>query len=103
RDGSGAGTRMTNEQARSAGEVTRLLRAARQGDPAALDRVVPLVYDELRRLAQRELRREYGARTLQATALVHEAYAKLVAGQAPAVEGRAHFLAVAARAMRQIL
>jgi len=85
------------------GEVTRLLRAARAGETGALDRVVPLVYDELRRLARRELSREHGARTLQATALVHEAYAKLASGAAPAAEGRAHFLSIAARAMRQVL
>lgn len=85
------------------GEVTRLLAAARQGQEGALERIVPLVYDELRRLARRELSREHGARTLQATALVHEAYAKLASGAPPHAEGRAHFLSIAARAMRQVL
>lgn len=84
-------------------EVTRLLDAAKQGDRDALDRLLPLVYDELRRLADRELRREHGARTLQATALVHEAYIKLAGGGAIHASDRAHFLAIAARAMRQVL
>jgi RNA polymerase sigma factor (TIGR02999 family) len=84
------------------GEVTRLLRAAQAGEPAALERLIPLVYDDLRRLAQRQLGREYGDRTLNATALVHEAYLKL-AGGASAAHDRAHLLAIAARAMRQVL
>jgi RNA polymerase sigma factor (TIGR02999 family) len=84
------------------GEVTRLLRAARGGERAALEQLVPLVYQDLRRLAQRQLGREYGERTLNATALVHEAYLKLGAGAAGAAD-RAHFLAIAARAMRQVL
>jgi len=84
------------------GEVTRLLRAAHEGDSAALDRLVPLVYEDLRRLAQRQLGHEYGERTLSATALVHEAYLKL-GGRAMAAGDRAHFLALAARAMRQVL
>lgn len=84
------------------GEVTRLLLGARDGDPAALERLIPLLYDDLRRLAQRQLDREYGERTLNATALVHESYFKLGA-VALAANDRAHFLAMAARAMRQVL
>lgn len=85
------------------GEVTRLLVAARGGEADALDRLVPLVYDELRALARRQLRREQDGHTLHATALVHEAYVKLNAGGAVAAADRAHFLAIASRAMRQVL
>ena len=84
------------------GEVTRLLRAAQEGEPAALDRLVPLVYQDLRRLARRQLAHEYGDRTLSPTALVHESYLKL-GGGAMVAKDRAHFLALAARAMRQVL
>jgi RNA polymerase sigma factor (TIGR02999 family) len=84
------------------GEVTRLLRAAREGEPAALERLVPLVYEDLRRVARRQLDRESGERTLNATALVHESYLKL-GGAAMVARDRAHFLAIAARAMRQVL
>jgi RNA polymerase sigma factor (TIGR02999 family) len=84
------------------GEVTRLLRAAREGEPAALERLVPLVYEDLRRLARRQLGHEYGERTLNATGLVHESYLKLGEG-AMVARDRAHFLAIAARAMRQVL
>jgi RNA polymerase sigma factor (TIGR02999 family) len=84
------------------GEVTRLLRSAREGEPAALERLVPLVYEDLRRLAQRQLGHEYGQRTLNATALVHESYLKLGAA-ALSARDRSHFLAIAARAMRQVL
>jgi RNA polymerase sigma factor (TIGR02999 family) len=84
------------------GEVTRLLRAAREGDGAALERLVPLVYEDLRRLARRQLSHEYAERTLNATALVHESYLKLGQGVMLARD-RAHFLAIAARAMRQVL
>jgi RNA polymerase sigma factor (TIGR02999 family) len=85
------------------GEVTRLLRSAREGEPAALDRLVPLVYEDLRRLARRQLGHEFGERTLNATALVHESYLKLGASALAAATDRAHFLAIAARAMRQVL
>ncbi len=84
------------------GEVTRLLRSARDGQPAALERLIPLLYEDLRRLAQRPLGREYGDRTLNATALVHESYLKF-GGIALAATDRAHFLSMAARAMRQVL
>jgi RNA polymerase sigma factor (TIGR02999 family) len=98
---------MENEAKRiegeTAGEVTRLLRASRGGDREALDRVIPIVYDDLRRRAERELGREWGDRSVQPTTLVHEAYVKLAGGGALQAEDRAHFLAVAARAMRQVL
>jgi RNA polymerase sigma factor (TIGR02999 family) len=85
------------------GEVTRLLRSARQGDGSALDQLIPLLYEDLRQLAQKQLRREHGDRTLHATALVHEAYVKLSAGEGLHAADRAHFFALAARAMRQVL
>src|SRR6185312_9050896 len=84
------------------GEVTRLLHTAQEGESAALERLIPLVYDDLRRLAQRQLGREYGDRTLNATALVHESYLKLGAA-GMAAKDKPHFLAIAARAMRQVL
>lgn len=83
-------------------EVTVLLQAWQQGDRAAFDRLVPLVYDELRSLARAQLRRDAGQWTLQATALVHEAYFRL-AGAEIDWEGRSHFFAIAARVMRQVL
>ncbi len=85
------------------GEVTRLLRAARDGDAGAIDRIVPLVYEDLRRLARRQLGRGFGPQSVRPTELVHEAYVKLSAGGAEAAVDRAHFLAIAARAMRQVL
>jgi RNA polymerase sigma factor (TIGR02999 family) len=85
------------------GEVTRLLEAAVGGDQDALDRLVPLVYDDLRRLAHRQLGREGRGHTLQTTGLVHEAYLKLAGGAGVGAANRAHFLAIAARAMRQVL
>jgi RNA polymerase sigma factor (TIGR02999 family) len=84
-------------------EVTGLLLSWRQGDAAALDRLVPLVYDELRRVARGHLRREPAGHSLQATALVHEVYLRLVDVDRMTLESRTHFLAVAARLMRQIL
>lgn len=85
------------------GEVTRLLEAAVGGDQDALDRLVPLVYEDLRRLAHRQLGREESGHTLQTTGLVHEAYLKLAGGGGLGAANRAHFLAIAARAMRQVL
>jgi RNA polymerase sigma factor (TIGR02999 family) len=82
--------------------VTGLLRAWRDGDGTAVDRLVPLVYDELHRLADRFMRRERADHTLQATALVNEAFLRLVDADVP-WEDRAHFLAVAARTMRRVL
>ena len=85
------------------GEVTRLLEAAVAGDSDALERLVPLMYEDLRRVARRQLDREGGGHTLQTTALVHEAYLKLAGGGTVSATSRAHFLAIAARAMRQVL
>ena len=84
-------------------EVTRLLGEYRRGDRAALDRIVPLVYGELRRIAARALRREREGHTLQPTALVHEAYMRMVEQEGVEWQNRAHFLACAANAMRRIL
>jgi RNA polymerase sigma factor (TIGR02999 family) len=84
-------------------EVTGLLLSWRQGNAAALDRLVPLVYDELRRVARGHLRRESPGHALQATALVHEVYLRLVDVDRLTLNSRTHFFAVAARLMRQIL
>jgi RNA polymerase sigma factor (TIGR02999 family) len=85
-------------------EVTRILDAIDAGEPSASDRLLPLVYDELRRLAARRLAQEAPGQTLQATALVHEAYLRLVKGERPATwNGRGHFFGAAAEAMRRIL
>jgi RNA polymerase sigma factor (TIGR02999 family) len=85
-------------------EVTRLLDAARQGDTRAAHELLPLVYDELRRLAAARLALEGQAQTLQATALVHEAYLRLVGdADEPRWHGGRHFFAAAAEAMRRIL
>ncbi len=86
----------------AAPEITRLLVAWRDGDRAALDALTPFVYEELRRLADRYMRQESGPQTLQATALVHEAYAR-VATVDMSWQNRAHFLGFMARLMRQIL
>ena len=83
--------------------VTRLLLAWNEGDPAAAERLMPIVYDHLRGLAREYMRRERGGHTLQSTALVHEAYLRLVDSQAVSWQGRAHFYCLAARAMRRIL
>lgn len=84
-------------------EVTRLLIEWKQGNQAAVDLLVPLVYDELRRLAESYLRDERSAATIQPTALVHEAYLRLVGQNLPDWESRSHFFGVAAHLMRQIL
>jgi hypothetical protein len=84
-------------------EVTSLLLDWRGGDAAALERLIPLVYDELRRVARAHLRREPADRTLQTTALVHEVYLRLVDLNELTLHNRTHFFAVAARLMRQIL
>ena len=94
---------MSVESSLNPGEVTQLLVAARGGDSGAIDRIVPLVYDDLRMLAQRQLRRSARPQTLRPTELVHEAYVKLSAGGASAAVDRSHFLAIAARAMRQVM
>jgi RNA polymerase sigma factor (TIGR02999 family) len=85
------------------GEVTRLLRDARAGDDAAMEKVLALIYEDLRLMARRQLRREYQERTLEPTALVHEAYLKMVRGASVDANDRAHLLALAAHAMRQVL
>jgi RNA polymerase sigma factor (TIGR02999 family) len=84
------------------GEVTRLLGQLGRGEKDAINQLLPLVYDELHRLARSYFRRERGEHTLQPTALVHEAYIRLVDQRAP-MENRGHFLAVAATQMRRIL
>jgi RNA polymerase sigma factor (TIGR02999 family) len=84
-------------------DVTTLLRAWSHGDAEAADRLVPLVYEELRRQAARSLRRERPEHTLRPTALVHEAYLRLADQRDPAWQNRAQFFAVAAQAMRRIL
>lgn len=84
-----------------AGDVTQLLAAARTGDRGALDRLFDLVYRELRHLARAQL--GGGGETLRTTALVHEAYLKIVQGKGATPQDRSHFFAIAARAMRQIL
>lgn len=91
-----------SEQLDRTGDVTVLLRGAREGNREALDRLMPLVYDELRAMARRQIGREREGHTLHATALVHEAWFKLAGGGFDAGD-RAHFLAIAARAMRQVL
>ena len=83
-------------------KVTELLRKWREGDRAALDLLMPLVYEELRRVAHNYLQRERSNHTLQSTAIVHEAYLRLVEG-AVEFQNREHFFAVAAQLMRQIL
>lgn len=83
--------------------VPRLLERAREGDEKALDELLPLVYDVLRRLSRRERRRAGQVVTLSTTELIHEAYLKLAPGTGVEWEGRAHFFRVAARAMRQVL
>src|SRR5215470_13463959 len=85
-------------------EVTRILSAIEQGDPRAAEQLLPLVYDELRNLAAHRLAQEKPGQTLQATALVHEAYLRLVdVDQAQRWDSRGHFFAAAAEAMRRIL
>jgi RNA polymerase sigma factor (TIGR02999 family) len=84
-------------------EVTEILSAIEEGDPRAADQLLPLVYAELRKLATKKLAQEKPGQTLQATALVHDAYLRLVGGHAQNWENRGHFFAAAAEAMRRIL
>jgi RNA polymerase sigma factor (TIGR02999 family) len=84
------------------GEVTRLLGEIGRGQRDAVNDLLPLVYDELHRLARSYFRRERGEHTMQPTALVHEAYIRLVDQRAP-LESRGHFMAVAATQMRRVL
>jgi RNA polymerase sigma factor (TIGR02999 family) len=83
--------------------ITELLLAWRKGDQAALDALIPLVYDELRRLARRALRRERPGHTLQTTALVNEVYLRLIDSSRVRWQNRAHFFAVSAQLMRRVL
>jgi RNA polymerase sigma factor (TIGR02999 family) len=84
-------------------DVTRILESIEHGDPQAADELLPLVYGELRKLAASKMANEAPNQTLQATALVHEAWLRLVGDANPKFEGRAHFFAAAAEAMRRIL
>ena len=85
-------------------EVTQVLHAIAEGDPRAASQLLPLVYAELRQLAAHKLARESAGQTLQPTALVHEAYLRLVGGsEPPPADSRGHFFAAAAEAMRRIL
>ena len=84
-------------------EITRLLADWNAGDAAALERLAPLVYAELRRIARRQMGRERQGHTLQATALVNEAYLRLAGGGGLALQDRAHFYAVCAQVMRHVL
>ncbi len=84
-------------------DVTRILTAIEQGDPQAADKLLPLVYEELRKLAASRMANEKPGQTLQPTALVHEAWLRLVGKENPKFHNRAHFFAAAAEAMRRIL
>ncbi|MCD0457953.1 sigma-70 family RNA polymerase sigma factor [Roseiconus lacunae] len=84
-------------------EISRILSNLEQGDPAAASELLPLVYEELRRLASSRMRRENAAQTLQPTALVHEAYLRLIGREHVRWDGKSHFFAAAAEAMRRIL
>jgi RNA polymerase sigma factor (TIGR02999 family) len=84
-------------------EITRLLADWGGGDAQALERLTPLVYAELRRIARRQMRDERAGHTLQATALVNEAFIRLAGGDGPAWQGRSHFYAVCAQVMRHVL
>jgi RNA polymerase sigma factor (TIGR02999 family) len=91
---------MADEQT---GPVSRLLRHWVEGDEKALPELLPLVYDELKRVARAHLRRERPDHTLQSTALVHEAYLRLLGSEPPELRNRPHFIGVASRLIRQIL
>jgi RNA polymerase sigma factor (TIGR02999 family) len=84
-------------------DVTRVIEAVQRGDPKAADQLLPLVYEELRKLAASKMANEAAGNTLQPTALVHEAWLRLVGNENPKFAGRAHFFAAAAEAMRRIL
>ena len=94
---------VANEASESPGEVTRLLDAWRNGDPQALNGLMPLVYAELHRIARRAWSSEKPGNTLQPTALIHEAYLQLIQSENSGVQTRSHFFAVASIAMRHIL
>jgi RNA polymerase sigma-70 factor, ECF subfamily len=94
---------MTESANRTPGELTQLLIAWSQGDERALEQLAPLVYAELRRLAHRYMTRERAGHTLQTTALVHEAFLRLIGSPQESWQNRAHFYAIAAQMMRRIL
>src|SRR5205823_1745184 len=99
-----AGRARRTRRAPAMNDVTRILSAIKQGDPKAAEGLLPLVYGELRRLAKQRLAREPPGQTLQATGLVHEAYLRLVEGEAARRwDSRGHFFSAAAKAMRRIL
>jgi RNA polymerase sigma factor (TIGR02999 family) len=99
-----AGLRPPRSRVHTVHEVTRILSAIEQGDPQAAEQLLPLVYDELRRLAAEKMAQEKPGQTLQATALVHEAYIRLVdAEKTQHWDSRGHFFTAAAEAMRSIL
>jgi RNA polymerase sigma-70 factor, ECF subfamily len=84
-------------------EITRLLHQLQNGEREALDLLMPLVYDELKKLARAHLRRELKSLSLETTALVHEAFLKMAVGRHPSYENRSHFYGIASRLMRQVL
>jgi RNA polymerase sigma factor (TIGR02999 family) len=84
-------------------QITELLQRVHAGDPQALNTVIPLVYEELKKLAAGHLRREGVVQPLETTALVHEAFIRLAGGHHPTYENRAHFYGIASRLMRQVL
>jgi RNA polymerase sigma factor (TIGR02999 family) len=84
-------------------EVTQIMNAIKEGDPTAVDKLLPLVYEELRLLAAQKMAQEKPGQTLQPTALVHEAYIRLVGAENQHWDGRGHFFTAAAEAMRRIL
>jgi RNA polymerase sigma factor (TIGR02999 family) len=94
---------MASPNASPSSNVTALLAAMREGQPGAVDQIVPLVYDELRALAHNKLRYERANHTLNTTALVHEAYERLVNQREVQWQSRAHFFAIAAQSMRRVL
>jgi RNA polymerase sigma factor (TIGR02999 family) len=95
--------KMASKKHPSPKEITRLLVAWSNGDQEAFDKLVPLVYDELHQRARRYLRKEQRGHVLQTTALVHEAYLRLIDARSLSWQNRAHFFAIAARLMRRIL
>jgi RNA polymerase sigma factor (TIGR02999 family) len=101
--GDSPGTRPPRDGPDAAGEITGILARCANGDRAAFDRLVPLVYEDLRRIAHRRLRAERTDHTLDTTALVHEAYLELVDQATATWNDRAHFFAVAARVIRNVL
>src|SRR5436309_12717358 len=99
----GCGLRNLMDSTFSSGEVTRLLRGVKQGDADAANTLVKLVYSELRKIARKKMKRERKDHTLDATALVHEAYMRLVGVKERNWQSRTHFFGIAANTMRQVL